>query len=61
MNTAHKIVSISLDPDKHKELKIKALNAGMTLSNYLSVAGTITNVDSIQKFTESNSGVPTQE
>ena len=58
MNNKHKIVSISLDPIKHRELKIKALNAGMTLSNYLSTAGTITNINDVHGFVESRSGVP---
>jgi len=48
-------VTLSIDKDKIKELKIKAINAEMTLSDYLATAGTITPGQEIKKSYQ-NSG-----
>jgi hypothetical protein len=50
-------LTLSMNEDKIKELKIKAINAGLPLSEYLSRAGTISTIEQIQKA-EDTRGVP---
>ena len=42
-------VTLSMNVEKVKELKKKAIDAGVTLSDYLAGAGTITSIPQIQK------------
>jgi len=56
-------VAITVTPDKLKELKIKAAQADLTLSEYLSGAGTIATTRQMETYKNSFStaGVATLE
>lgn len=51
-------VTLSIDGEKIKELKKKAIDADMTLSDYLATAGTVTPGQEIKKQYQSAGGVP---
>ncbi len=50
-------VTLSMNVEKVKELKKKAIDAGVTLSDYLAGAGTITSIPQIQKYQNNISAV----
>ena len=52
-----KRVSIFLTEEKEKELKKKAIDAGKSFSDYLSIAGTITPIDTIKQAPVNSGGV----
>lgn len=53
-------VTLSIDNEKIKELKKKAIDADMTLSNYLATAGTVTPGQEIKKQYQIFGGVPSE-
>lgn len=53
-----KRVSIFLTEEKEKEFKMKAVDAGVSLSQFLETAGTITSANKINKLIDSSGAAP---
>lgn len=51
-----KRISIFLTEEKERELKKKAIDVGVSFSDFLSNAGTISNIEDIKKASESTVG-----
>ncbi len=53
-----KRVSIFLPEEKEKEFKMKAVEAGVSLSQFLETAGTVTSVNQVNKVIDTSGAAP---